>query len=601
MLASFGHYYLILQCETMLSYFPAPYPDELLYSVLARFSLHIGSPGSVYVSEALFGKRNVVATFDLPGHLDELCNRLPKTLGFSADIIIDKHSLFPYFTRFVSADVKREVRAAMHGNSIDGIHLRLGIAAFRVQRMPRLRFCHKCSKEMLQQYGELYWCRDHQLPGVLVCSKHTCFLSDSLVQFYEHNRHMYIAATLKNCSEKLRSLTVERRDTLRLQEIAIMSVELLNQNNKPRSFEEWTRYYRGLAAGVGLTRSQNTMDQKAFFDGMCRFYGSTLELIPNVKESDDFLSSWLSAITRKHRKAFHPLYHLLVQNYLIQCEQVKSPFGEGPWPCRNPLAKHRAKAPIKKISTHRNKGKLVGVFSCQCGYVYTRNYDSSSSTLGPPRFLKFGPLLESSLIKMILSGVSLRRIGRVLNLDPKTVIKLCKELRVETPWNLKGSGKESPRMNVFEGGDIYLTDKVRTHRKKKHISKKRKPKRRLHWHEIDQLWVKRLKNAASNALSECPPVRVSIAELERRNGRRGWLGKRKHLLPNAMAYLNRAIESKEDFQLRRITWAIAELERIGTPIKVWRVIRKAGLHSGAFKLVKNIIIEREEHVVQRTA
>ena len=586
----------------MLSYFPAPYPDELLYSVLARFSLHIGSPGPVYVSEALFGKRNVVATFDLPGHLDELCNRLPKGLGFSADAIIDKHSLFPYFTRYVSADVQREVREAMHGNSIDGIHLRLGIAAFRVQRTHQLRYCHKCSKEMLQQYGELYWRRAHQLPGVLVCPKHACLLSDSHVQFFQHNRHMYVAATHKNCPEKVLSLTMVPKAMLRLHEIALMSADLLSEDNEARSFEEWTNYYRGMLAAIGLARSPNTMDQKGFFDGMCRFYGKALELIPNVKDSDDLLSNWLSAITRKHRKAFHPLYHLLVQNFLTQCDHVRPPFGEGPWPCKNPLARHRSKTPIKEISTHRNKGKLVGVFSCQCGYVYTRNYDSSSNTIGPSRFLKFGPLLEPSLKKMIYSGISLRSIGRVLALDPKTVVKLCQELRVETPWSLKGSSsKAAPRLNALEGSDTFLEGKAATHMQKKRIIKRRKSRRRLNWHEIDQLWVRKLKRSVSDALLEYPPVRITIAELERRNGRRGWLGKRKHLLPNVMAYINRAVESKEDFQLRRIMWAVAELERIGEPIKVWRVMRKAGLHSGSFTLVRKIIVDREEHAVQQAA
>ena len=43
----------------MLPYFPAPYPDELLYSLLARYHRHTCSVSPKGTLEDLFGSRNV--------------------------------------------------------------------------------------------------------------------------------------------------------------------------------------------------------------------------------------------------------------------------------------------------------------------------------------------------------------------------------------------------------------------------------------------------------------------------------------------------------------------------------------------------------------
>lgn len=61
----------------MLPYFPASYPDELLYSVLARFHRHTCSVSPKRTMDDLFGNRDARATVDLPGHLGSLSRRLP--------------------------------------------------------------------------------------------------------------------------------------------------------------------------------------------------------------------------------------------------------------------------------------------------------------------------------------------------------------------------------------------------------------------------------------------------------------------------------------------------------------------------------------------
>ena len=54
----------------MLHWFPTPYPDELLYSVLARYHVRSGNTSRKMTTEELFGKRTIIAVWDLPSNLN---------------------------------------------------------------------------------------------------------------------------------------------------------------------------------------------------------------------------------------------------------------------------------------------------------------------------------------------------------------------------------------------------------------------------------------------------------------------------------------------------------------------------------------------------
>jgi len=48
-------------------------------------------------------------------------------------------------------------------------------------------------------------------------------------------------------------------------------------------------------------------------------------------------------------------------------------------------------------------------------------------------------------------------------------------------------------------------------------------------------------------------------------------------MPKTKLFLGGSVESTEEFQQRRIKWAIRELEKEEKEIVEWRVFRKAGL------------------------
>lgn len=572
----------------MLAYFPKVYPGEILYSVLARYDRHIGTPGPMHTLDALFGNRKVIATFDLPGHLQSLADQIPSDRGLSVDHIIDTLTLCPYFTAFAPPAQQKKARDSMRSGAVDGLHVRLGLSAFRIGRNQWLRFCPECAQEMQAAHGELWWRRDHQLPGVLVCPTHACPLLESEVSFSQFSRHEFIAATSKTCPSHARPV-VRLMDQVcleHLQRIARRSADLLCNPPTGRTLARWTAFYRSLMLETGLSKSVATVDQHRFDAEFRQFYGRVLEMLPSVMDGGKFAGDWLASIVRKHRKRNHPLYHILVQDFLAQREPRMSPFGAGPWPCMNPLAKHSSRSPIKTFSQHNNHGKRVGVFSCTCGYAYTRCLDVNTGTLGLPRFLHYGPLLEPVLRQLVMDGTGLRGVGRSLRLDPKTVVRLASELGIAVPWKPTAFGKKllvSPKL-AMQCEPPFSNDNPAPS-KSRHLT--RRP--RCDWPEIDAAFFTKFTALVGTIHAETPPVKISVAELERRLNLRGWILKRRHRLPLTMGLLERVVETTDAFQLRRIHWAITELERCGAQVKAWQVMRMAGLRSSSLGLISGIL------------
>ena len=389
-----------------LGYFPQAYPGELFYSVLARYHQHMGARSSIQSMEALFGRRLMVASMDLPGHLNAMVERMDFDCHLTADDIIDDMTLLPYYVAFQSQALRYEARNAMKLGQTDGLMMKLGMTAFRPKRVTKLQFCGICMLQMRDEFGEAYWRRDHQLPGVLVCPDHARVLQVSHVSLTEQSRHIFVPPTTMSCPWNAKTLFKDTSSSqlLILQRLALPSRELLENSDCAKTQEEWTVYYRACMQSAGLTYSAYRMDQKRLKKEFCRHFGEIISLMPQVFSGAVLTGDWLAQIVRKHRKAFHPLQHLLLQDFFNHYGIRHARFGRGPWLCRNPLCVHHGLPTIMVVKQHRNKGNWVGVFECDCGYIYTRCYYSTTEKMGEPRFSSYGILLEPEIRKMVQIG-----------------------------------------------------------------------------------------------------------------------------------------------------------------------------------------------------
>ena len=144
----------------MLGFFPELYPDELLYSVLARYYIRSGYSNYIFAAEDLFQKRSVRTNFEyLTGLSDEVVNHLTKN--------------FPYHCRFLPKERKEQAINSLI--SMDSSYHDLILFPKR-KTTPTMRYCPMCAADDRTTKGETYWHRIHQIHELLVCPIHHCYL-----------------------------------------------------------------------------------------------------------------------------------------------------------------------------------------------------------------------------------------------------------------------------------------------------------------------------------------------------------------------------------------------------------------------------------------
>lgn len=163
----------------MIAFFPEIYPDELVYSLLARYYVKTGYLTLRSVLEELYVHPYTVPDIEFINELKpetvELLDRL-----CDMETLIQKHTMFASYGRFLPGERKRmayEALLEMHGNFNNLLSVsknQRGVGKF-------LRYCPVCAKEDRERYGETYWHREHQIQKLRICGKHRCTLKESEV------------------------------------------------------------------------------------------------------------------------------------------------------------------------------------------------------------------------------------------------------------------------------------------------------------------------------------------------------------------------------------------------------------------------------------
>ena len=158
----------------MIAYFPVPYPDELLYSQLARYYIKSGHIAYIFAAKELFQQST-----DKPDI--EFINRF-SSAALSVIIqdcpieqIILKHTMFPYYGRFLPKERRKKAFHALVSME-KGYKNHLAIPKSKDGKQRYLRYCPLCAQADRQRYGETYWHRIHQMTGIDICPVHKCFL-----------------------------------------------------------------------------------------------------------------------------------------------------------------------------------------------------------------------------------------------------------------------------------------------------------------------------------------------------------------------------------------------------------------------------------------
>jgi hypothetical protein len=374
---------------------------------------------------------------------------------------------------------------------------------------------------------------------------------------------------------------------------------------------EWGDEVRHALRSRGFDRGITHLDQPALLDAFLTRFGPILNILPDAAPND-----WLVNITRKHRRVFAPLHHILIRLLIesLPLVEASNPFGPGPWPCRNPLAEHYGQPVIMDCKLHEEGGKTIGVFRCSCGYAFSTAPESDSRA----KILDLGPLFKKRLRESVAAGISLNSTARVLHVDPNTVLRYVGVFGLKTPWKALPMRAKLPPIEraamraAWTAGHTAAADQTRAQIRRKIpavyawlyrndrgwldtqppvaiTSISNKP--RFDWQSIDAATVEILRQEAAHLRVQNPPQQITRSALERAFGQPGWVEKRLRKLPLCRFALAEVTESIEDFQYRRIVWAAEVLRRQEQPIQVWRLRRLAALRDQCAPKVEKLLVK----------
>lgn len=248
---------------------PAPLPDELGISLIARYLRNWGYLDRSSLLRQLFG--------DVHRIVHGACPPLPRVLTKSLRLpgqdaalqFLRLHTLVPYL---LSSMPWPQARAtAIH---IAGVDDRALYAALHLQSLgsmfsSHLQFCQACAASDIDSYGEPYWHRIHQIRGISHCPMHRDRLLRTEVPFSAHTADQLLAAStviqsqaefapvvplfdlgLEDIFSKCVAKTLQRRRLGTSQQRSFIKLSLLRLGYRQHSH-----------TGIAVTRLADDLDQ----------------------------------------------------------------------------------------------------------------------------------------------------------------------------------------------------------------------------------------------------------------------------------------------------------------------------------------------------
>lgn len=603
----------------MVAQFPTPYPDELLYSVFARYKVRAGIISPKVVMRDLFSRKSATAIIDLPCGIDAVLENIITPHDFTAQELIFGHTLYPYYRLGAFGEKIEQVFRTMRGNKGGDIHTTLGIMASTIPVSNGLKYCPVCFKEDKLKYGEAYWHRIHQVPGVLICPYHGQILGVIVDPYLgRFNKHEFHEANETNCRDITFSVKYNHQTIENLYKLARQAEWIIN-SKFPHNEPDWYReQYINLLINKNLASPNGRVAQKEFRKEFTHHFGKEFLFAIGCSIDPANPQNWLASIVRKSNSAFHPLHHTLIMIYLagnvsafLSCHFLYQPFGIAPWPCLNAAANHYKQLVINDVEiTYDCKSKrVVGTFSCTCGFIYCRSGPDSSEKdrfrIG--RIKAFGLVWLNKLQELLTDHrLSMREISRILHVDVNTVIKYQDSLNknATSPSSKKGNDSvakiitEEERKAEWVKYQMLYPELTKTqlreklpkvyawlYRNCKEWLIKNSPKcvskcnsnNRTNWSERDNAILVQLKTIVKDMLRfDTRPERITISRLGKKGKCLSILEKHIDKIPKSKEFIDSVIEDQDAFCIRKLNWAAKQLAEIGE-VKEWRLRRMAGV------------------------
>ncbi len=567
----------------LIGYFPAPYKDEIMYSIFARYSHHSGIETKARVIKELINSNSVGMTpeFNRIKNLAKNVKHFSKE--YSTEFFISNHTTIPLFRPFDS-----KLRTQKFDRPY--FYKKSKVHAFRgddVISKEKLYFCKSCLKEQFERLGEGYWDRLFQSPGVFVCDKHSEFLQIHSVNLVKDSNPQLIKP-----EETLLLMPEINIDTEIIDELANITENIRYFFENEIGFMESVKLYSKymvLLKAKGIAIPKNKMKSKLGHLINKSFRDETLNLINSNPKTINWLEQFF--YEKGASKMIHPVRHVIlmltlagsVKNFL-EGEFVFEPFGKGPWLCINPLSEHYLKKVVTNVEIgvyKSNRNRYQGDFICECGYMY-RLMDNEQSPMElrfpNSRVVKRGHVWEKKMDELINNGVSAKKLSEITHLSVFPVYKIIKNMK-EPLKNENDEKRKIKREQKTKDNRIKWEKLVKDNPGSTRYEISRLNRTAYTWlHEHDQEWLyenspasqrgkvkSKLKIDDNKLLKKAKSVLANWSNEEENCGKLIWktltviskkigqthLKEKSNSLPLTYDFVSRSTETIEEFEIRK--------------------------------------------------
>jgi hypothetical protein len=526
----------------MLGYFPKLYPDELWCSGVARYHRHTMSRSWSATNLELFGREGATWVVDFPLNLGAAKATAGAMIPMSTEELAWGHTLLPFFAGYESAERQRYLIDTLTGNTTDrSVHALLGVSFSAVLLPSVMRTCPECL-EHDRTYGETYWRRAHQLPGVHFCMIHRCPLVETTRPYRARTRRGVFSADLDMAThDYLGTLTDD--ETSRLIQISELAVSLLNA--PPRQTDLPSVNYRAMARAAGYLKNNWQTDYGSLIIEFQHFYSERVLGILGCGLGDAH-QSWVQTRISTCSQHCSNVRRLLLENFLASCPAPSPPaklMSNGPWKCKNPAADHYGQATIMsfKLMDGPKWRTRSGRFLCSCGYEFTAKLGQWDEDKQPirRRVTRFGEVFVSKLRELVTKGWAISTAARWLETKPSIARRLLQAQTSRTKRGRRSTQKRRSSAHALQAREDGARSNTRT----------------IDWAARDQEYATRVL-AASEQIRQLVPLRRVSGEaikIQMKTPsltdfiRRGWL-------PSTARAFKEVNESTGEFQCRRLQW-----------------------------------------------
>lgn len=543
----------------MMNQFPRPYRDELFSSILARCALRLGNSRDIHDFEDIYGiGGNQIFTVEIPARVDRIIENLPPCNTITSKEIIDNHSMVPFFMAFKSNEAMNRLYKSMKECSGSVSYNKVGLSGYRFKINRHLRYCPICQEENIERYGEGYWDRIHNIPGILVCAKHSTPLELG-PNYRQGNRQRFIPFT-RNILDSSSKIKYTKSIMRHASTIMNLVKDILHNRYQHYDREWFTNQIRLRLIESGYANMTGYIDQKRLIHDITTYYGvDFLGLIDcEIGKSD---ANWVSNISRSNGKSSHPMKLILVYNFL----------------------------------------------GCDADQIF-RKYITRD---GCETLSDYQEIWDERLVDLIDMDLSLRKICETLSSSKKTVLRRVDQLGLnyDPKKRYNGGGRHLGKAYietddfilkrkknrkiwtdlVYEYPDDYSTDllkkepvvhrwlqKYDLHWLNQNKPRKQKFKRTIDWKKRDSETfplVKKLIEEMENGM----PQRVTLGTVASRLGIT-WLLKGVDLMPMTKTLISEHETTLTDFHKKRLIWAVNQIENDGDALTYNRICEVSGVN-----------------------